>query len=211
MSNRLNIIIYLAHYTGLFDSFKFKTSEIAKEFNISQQSASRILIELEKEKYIKRIHLQNGIEISLDDKARTLIKEYHKLINNLFKNSIKLKGIIVEGIGQGKYYVSLKEYKKQFKEKLDINPFAGTLNIKVKLNKKKEFLENKNMILINGFIKKNRTFGDILAYKVRIKNIVCSIIIPKRTSHEENIIEIISNFNLREKFKLKTNDEIIIE
>ena len=48
-------------------------------------------------------------------------------------------------MGEGSYYMSLKGYKKQFKEKLGYEPFPGTLNLKLEdkiyMDKKKEMIK----------------------------------------------------------------------
>ncbi|MFP4403048.1 MAG: DUF120 domain-containing protein [Candidatus Woesearchaeota archaeon] len=211
MVNKLEYVIFLAKKCGLYGNFKFKTKEIAKTLNISQQSASRILIELESNNYIKRNPLNDGIIISLEDKSIKLIKKYYQILDDIINKKKELRGVVVDGLSQGKYYVSKKEYKNQFFSKLGIIPFHGTLNVKIKPFEVKEFLENKNMVLIKGFVKKNRSFGDIYAYKVKINNLDCAIIIPKRTSHKEDILEIICDYYLREKLNLKTNDEVVIQ
>ncbi|MBT3407635.1 DUF120 domain-containing protein, partial [Candidatus Woesearchaeota archaeon] len=74
-----------------------------------------------------------------------------------------------------------------------------------------KFLFGKKPITIEGFKTKKRTFGIIKCYLIKIHGISGSIIIPNRTSHKENIIEIISKKNLREKLKLKNNNTVKIK
>ena len=70
-------------------------------------------------------------------------------------------------MGEGSYYMSLKGYRKQFKEKLGYEPFPGTANLKLEdriyMDKKKE-ISNYPSIYIDGFKDENRTFGWVKCY-----------------------------------------------
>ena len=44
---------------------------------------------------------------------------------------MKIKGVVFSGVGEGRLYTEQMGYKKRFFEKLGIDSFHGTLNIKV--------------------------------------------------------------------------------
>ena len=122
-----------------------------------------------------------------------------------------LKGKIVSGLGKGKYFMELRQYVEQFEQKLGIKPYPGTLNVKIDLSKLKEFLSDLEPIIIHGFSTDERKFGDVNAYKIKINKINAALIIPEKTRHSKDIIEIIAKERLRDKLNLKDNDEICIE
>ena len=133
------------------------------------------------------------------------------------EHPLKIKGEVFSGFGEGGYYISLEAYKKQFKEKLNLDPYLGTLNIKLSSLsdlRKKNILENSAFpkIKISGFKEGKRTFGDVDAIKVKINNkIDGAILFIQRTHHSSPILEIISKEYLREKLDLKDGDEIELE
>ena len=67
---------------------------------------------------------------------------------------------------------------------------------------------NVKPILIPGFVKNGRTFGDVRAYKVKINGIEGAIVIPSRTIHPPKIAEIIAPVYLRKELNLKDGSRI---
>jgi riboflavin kinase, archaea type len=122
---------------------------------------------------------------------------------------IKIVGSVKFGLGRGKYFVSLPQYKRQFIKKLGINPYHGTLNLK--LSKKNEKLvmkiKERKGILIRGFSKGEKKFGDVVCYMADIKGIKCALVMPKLSTHVA-VAEIISTKMLRTALKLKEADKV---
>ncbi|MEK6828162.1 MAG: DUF120 domain-containing protein [Nanoarchaeota archaeon] len=120
-----------------------------------------------------------------------------------------LNGIIVRGIGEGAYFMSMQHYQKEIRKKLGFNAYPGTLNLKV--NKKQaNTLKNFAPIKINGFKLKNKTFGGADCFKAKIKNINGAIIIPHLTKHKD-IIEFIASIHLKSELNIKDGDKIKVE
>lgn len=122
---------------------------------------------------------------------------------------IVLIGKIASGTGQGRHYMSLPGYRKQFIEKLGIDPFYGTLNIE--LNdanvKKLERIEQSRPVLVEGFEEGGQTYGDVLCYMAELQGIRCALVIPKRSMHK-NMAEIISSNELRVSLGLKDGAKV---
>ncbi len=197
----------LLKYNAHLEKIKISTTKIAEVCQMSQQNASKRLIDLEKNGMIFRDAF--GIRISSSG-YETAKKEYIELKKIFEKKGIKLTGKIIDGIGQGKYYMSLEHYKKGINEKFGFVPYPGTLNVKI--NKKdlhkREAIMKENLISISGFKTNDRSFGELFCYPAKIDNIKCAIIFPLRTHHGNEIIEIAAKENLRKKLKDK---KIIIE
>ncbi|PIN98393.1 MAG: riboflavin kinase [Candidatus Diapherotrites archaeon CG10_big_fil_rev_8_21_14_0_10_31_34] len=208
------VLLFIAKKAGLNDSVKTSTTQIALDLNISQQSVSRKLSFLAEKNLIERKVFADGNILSLTEKGIELLKKRKNELNEIFsskKKRKKLSGTVLSGLGEGKYYIDLSGYQKQFKEKLGKKVFAGTLNLKVKESELNEFLSSKEKILISGFSTEKRSFGPALLFKVKINDLVSgSIIVPERTNHPLDIAEVISEFNLRKKLKLKDNNIVYL-
>lgn len=211
----LNLLTYLSHKSGLFNVWNTSTSVIAKDLGISQQSVSRVLRDLEENRLIIREASTAGMKISLADNGRNALKSHYELLRNVFSSDIKsITCKITSGLGEGKYYMALQGYKKQFIEKLGFEPFEGTLNLEVDAAKVNNLLLNAECININGFQTKERTFGGLKSFRVNIKygnkKLPAALIIPDRTHHSKKVVEVIAPHNLRNKLKLKEGEIIEI-
>jgi len=199
---------------GIKNKVIITSTELAKYLNISQQSASELILRLLKEGLISRQIVGRKQEITITDKGmNVLLKEYVDL-GTIFETqrSIKLTGELITGMGEGRYYISRKFYVIQFRDKLGFMPYFGTLNLKIK----SEFslalrkLRSMNGIHIDGFVTEDRTFGPVKAFRANIRGINCAIIFPERSIYTD-VVEIISKEYLREKLHLKDHDLVEVE
>ena len=201
----------IAAKTGLFGSYETSTIRLARELGFSQQSASRILREMENNGLIKREVSVDGVIISLEEKGRELLKSSYAVLRRIFDIKKGIVGVLTSGIDEGGYYIALEGYQKQFREKLGFKAFEGTLNLKADKINAMNFLSGLNVVKIDGFKAKNRSYGALNAYKVKINDKVNgAIIIPERTLHDRSVIEIIAPVKLRDEFKLKDGDKLKI-
>lgn len=193
------------------------TDSLGKSIKKSQQAASKHLLELENNNFIERIISGRNISVKITSKG---FSEMVKLSNTLQKNlnslpsHVELNGILVSGIGEGAYYMSLKGYTKQFKSKIGYIPFPGTLN--VRLDKKihqeaiKQFT-NLDGTVIESFSDGKRTYGYVKCFHAKInRSIDCELIILERTHHDNSIIELISKECIKESGKLKDGSNVTI-
>ncbi len=211
MYEYLELLMYIAKKQGIFGSLNSSTITISKELDIPQQTISRKLKEMEEKSLIRRSTSPNGLKVTLDNKGRELLEENYRQLKTIFRpKKTSITGTVEKGIGEGSYYVSQREYQKQFRQALNIDAFPGTLNLKVGKEELTSLLANKNTIKIKGFQTKTRTFGSITAYKIKINNIEAAIVKPDRARHPEDIIEVIAQVNLRDSLKVEDNDKVKI-
>ena len=205
----------LALLGALKNKIEISSIELGKQIETSQQTASRYLLELDKKGYIIR---EFGIKkqlITITSLGEEILQGEHLHYRQIFEftDRIIFNGKVVSGLGEGKYYTEQSGYVQQFEEKLGFVPFPGTLNVEIEYieRNKLRLLKDSQAININEFKTKNRTFGAVKCFKAKINGIDGAIVLPLRT-HYSNVLELISEFNLRKKLNLKDGDciEIII-
>jgi len=198
---------------------KISTDYLAGKLVISQQTASRYLIELEKKGWINRTITPEGCLIKITDSG---VKELNRLYSNLrflieaaYPPSITLEGTVFTGLGEGAYYISQEHYRKQFIEKLGFDPYPGTLNLKLTTDydtKARDELEAYPAVEVEGFMSEDRTFGSVKCYPVIIKNQVKGALISALRSHyDASVLEIIAPVPLRKRLKLKDGYKVKVE
>ena len=217
-SRDLGLLIYLAQNYAIDRMIEITTSNVAKYFSISQQSASRSLRQLSKREFIVWKSSPSGSRVQLTEDGIDLLHQLRfevELAIHPDISSLSLKGIIFTGLGEGKYYMTREKYVNSFTEELGFKPYPGTLNLRLESEdtNQLDLIRGSFPIIIPGFEEEGRKFGDVLCYPVTIKDkdIKAAILIPSRTHYGRNIIEIVSNINLREYLKLDDGDELCVE
>ena len=88
-------------------------------------------------------------------------------------------------------------------------PFEGTFNLNIIPEDigKLDVIRKSKGILIEGFVNDGRTFGNVIAYKAKIKNLNCAIVVPER-SHYRETIEIVCQYHIRRTLSLDDGDRV---
>ena len=123
---------------------------------------------------------------------------------------MEVKGIISSEMGKGRYFMSQDIYIDQFQNKLNFKPFGGTLNITIELD---EITLIMNIPQDNfGLVRGKGKLGDVKFIKAVLNGIVQgALVFPAKTKHTEDVLEFISNKNLRESLKLKDGDKVTVK
>jgi len=211
----LLITLYkIAETAGGIGEAKCTTAEIAKKLGLSQQTASRHLIELEKLGHIKRMKATRGEFIQITPKGAEQLNSMYLTLQRIFegpKREVLIEGEVFTGLGEGAYYVSQPGYRRQFIEKLGFDPYPGTLNLKVEKQSQRErgILETYPSITLEGFMNGMRSFGQVKCYKARVNEKVDGIVVTALRSHYgEDVLEIVAPKNLRQILGLKDGDSV---
>lgn len=214
MEKNFFLLLHIAKNNGLGGEFVSSTSKIAKEFGISQQSASRKLRSLAKLELISLQSSTSGVRAKVLEKGKKILLEHFAELSGLFSKSKtkKLFGAVQSGLGEGRYYLSFKQYSQQIIEKLGFDPFIGTLNLQVSEPELVSFKNGLEEIYINGFSTKERSFGGLRAFRVSVNGKVDgALVFPDRTNLPPNIAEVIAPIGLRKKFGLKDGNKVFVE
>jgi len=186
---------------------------------LSQQTASRYLIQLEKMGWLKRNITPEGCLIRITDAGHKELKQLYSNLRLIFEAqyppSVTLEGVLFSGLGEGAYYVSKEGYRKQFIERLGFDPYPGTLNIKLTTDydiKTRAELEAYPAIELQGFQNESRSFGAVKCYPAAINNKAKgAILTAHRTHYDASVIEIIAPVFLRGSLKLKDGQKVKVE
>jgi riboflavin kinase len=200
-------------------TIKVSTEYLAEKLKSSQQTASRLLIELDKIGWIKRTVTREGCLIEITEKGLSELKKLYKSLQiameATYPPTVTLEGTVFSGLGEGAYYVKQDGYRKQFIEKLGFDPYPGTLNLKLTTDydtKTRTELEAYPSIEIQGFKNETRTFGPVKCYPAILNNKVKgALILAMRSHYDKSVVEIIAPTYLRNQLKLKDGNKVKIE
>jgi riboflavin kinase len=198
---------------------KISTEYLANKLGISQQTASRYLIELERLGWIQRNVNPDGSLIKVEEQgAQELLKLFSSLkvlIEKAYPPSVTLEGTLFTGLGEGAYYISKESYRKQIKEKLGFEPYPGTLNLKLTSEydiKTRSEIEAYPAVEVKGFQNEDRSFGLVKCYPVIVANKVKGALVTALRSHyDASVLEIIAPVCLRKQLDLKDGCKVKVE
>lgn len=192
------------------------TSNLGKSIHKSQQAASKHLVDLEANGYVERLRSGQKVSVRITSKGQSEMMKIFSVLKSSLESVpayVEFKGTISSGMGEGAYYMSMKGYTKQFRTKLGYVPFPGTLNVKLKDKESieaKRSLDAYSAIMIDGFSDGKRTYGWVKCYPAKINNLDAALILLERTHHDDTIIELISEWNIKKATKLSTNSKVSI-
>mgnify|MGYP001368504216 FL=1 len=215
----LKTLKILALQGGTRHSVHISSTELAEKLGISQQSASRHIIDLEKKDCIKKKYAQGGQIVNINEKGIAFLRKEFTEYGLIFgtEKNVKMFGTLETGLGEGGYYISKEGYMEQFNDKLNWKPYKGTFNLRLNNDEvpKIEAMKAAEGILIEGFEEEGRTFGKAWIFKCTLETEQgelikkCAIISPKRT-HYKRVVEIISPVFLRKELNVKDGAEFKI-
>ncbi|MFW9946969.1 MAG: DUF120 domain-containing protein [Candidatus Odinarchaeota archaeon] len=201
-------------------SINISSVEFGELLGLSQQTGSRRIKDLEDLGWIKRRSEGKTQKISITKEGASVMLNVYRNLKELLE-SILIVGEIIEGIHEGGYYVAIKGYFDQFKNKLGFEPYKGTLNLKLSDTDNsilREKLQYIRPVIIDGFKNQEREYGPVKCYDVYIYRLdnknnrrKAAILDIKRTHHKKNVVEILAKPYLRDYFNLKDGDKLIIE
>ncbi len=198
---------------------KISTEYLAERLGISQQTASRYLIELERGGWIERTITPDGSLIRISDKGagelKKLYANLHVLMEAAYPPSVTLEGTVFTGLGEGAYYTSKEPYRQQFIEKLGFTPYPGTLNLKLTSEydlKTRSELDAYPAVEIQGFKNEERAFGIVKCYPATIDNkIKGALIFALRSHYDASVLEVIAPVCIRKHLNLKDGHKVKVE
>ncbi len=212
------ILYRLAEMGACNRTIKISTSTFAKKIGLSQQSASRRLIELERKGLIYRTVTRKGSFVRISKAGERYLRKVYSGLSAIFKGrprSIIVEGKVFSGLGEGAYYVSKKVYREQFIEKLGFDPYPGTLNLKVSREENARLMADLDAypgIEIKGFKNKSRTYGPVRCFHAIInEEEKGAVVFALRGHYGKDVLEIIAPKYLREHLKLKDGDRVKVK
>ena len=200
-------------------SVSMNTHQFAKMLQISQQGASRRLLELEELGLIERRVSRSGQMVKLTAPAIDLLRQQYLEMRTVFEppggQSVFFEGMLFTGLGEGRYYMSLEGYRKQFLEKLNLDLFPGTLNLRLtsphELQDRRK-LEEGGSILISGFANGVRTYSSVKVLRAKVnRSVDGAVLLIERTHHGGDVLEVVAPIDLRKRFKIKDGDRVNVE
>jgi riboflavin kinase len=209
----------LALRNGLDGEVKVSCSALAERLEASTQTASRRLQRLEEADLVEREIVSDGQWVAVTAAGERALQREYADYRRIFERdaTVELRGAVTSGMGEGRHYISLPGYMRQFKSLLGYEPFLGTLNIDLDDESVRERgrLSSFEPITIEGWEDDDRTYGPAYCYPASVtagdgQYEAAHVITPERTHHGDDQIELIAPDKLRNELALEDGSPITI-
>ena len=194
---------------------RVSTTELSAVLGVSQQSASRHLMLLERMELVSRRIDADGSLIRITEGGlRALNEVFYGLRRHLEGGEVEafvFEGVVFSGLYEGAYYIGKREYQDQIREKLGFDPYPGTLNLRLREAdvERRRRLERLPAVVIEGFKDRERAFGSGRCYPAVVNDDVeGALIVAERTTYDLSVMEIVSPIYLRRHFGLEDGDTV---
>lgn len=195
---------------------RITTSELGRRMSRSQQSASDHLRELERDGLVRREIRGGSLSVMVTPAGHAAVARMHEELRACLETAppqADLAGTIVSGSGEGRYYMSLRGYTRQFRARVGYVPFPGTLNVRLDEASAAAAsrLDTARGTMIDGFSDGERTYGWVRCHAATLNGrVACEIIRLERTHHEPSIVELVAPVGLRRRLRLADGSRVTI-
>ncbi|ELZ08284.1 CTP-dependent riboflavin kinase [Halovivax asiaticus JCM 14624] len=210
----------LALTGGLEGDVKISCADLAEQLDASNQTASRRLQRLESAGLIERDTVSDGQWVVVTDEGEHELRAAYEEYRRLFETApqVDLEGTITSGMGEGRHYISLPGYQRQFDDRLGYDPFPGTLNVELRDEsvRRRRAMDAVEPVPIDGWEDDERTYGPAVCHPATIETADgetytdAHTIAPERTHHDEDQLELIAPEKLRDSLDLTDGDQVIV-
>ena len=212
----LRVLLFeLAREGCLRGPCRVRLADVASRLEISAWTLRRWLYEAVNKGYVRKVRQGRGAAYEITERGRRILKEMWSVLNGeLRRRVLRLKGIVVRGLGEGAYYMSMEEYREAFKRVLGYYPYPGTLNVKLNGDclSARKFLANSNGLYIRGFTKDGRRYSGVRCYRAQLRaqgrEVECAVIVVEASKHGPDVLEVVAPRNLRQELGLRDGDEV---
>jgi riboflavin kinase, archaea type len=218
--DELAVLKLLALEGGLEGDVKISCSRLADRLEASNQTASRRLQRLESADLLERDTVSDGQWVAITDAGERALHAEYEDYRRIFEtdSAVALDGTVTSGMGEGRHYISLSGYRRQFADRLGYEPYPGTLNVDLREDsvRRRSAVASLEPIPIDGWEDDERTYGPAVCHTAVVETADgdsyedAHIIAPERTHHDEDQLEVIAPDKLRDELGLEDGDHVTI-
>lgn len=200
---------------------KISCSGLADELDISPQTASRRLQNLEESGLIIRERVSDGQFVTLTPRGYNLLEREYERYKELFSDhhSLQLMGSVSNGLGTSQHILTLDGYADQLERKLQYRLYPGTLNVTLKrpLGRRHTQLKHMDPIPIDSWANGDRHYAKLYCYPARLKSAAdvtytrTHLVTSPNLDCRDRTIELLAPIELRSEFGLTNGDELHVQ
>lgn len=122
---------------------------------------------------------------------------------------MRIKGKIARGIGESGSFLGIPWVNRQLCEKLEFQPWEGTLNIVIDDEDAQALLKEKGK---ERLVAEQAGFCDALIFRALLnEKHECGIVLPLVPNYASTLIEIVAPIKIKETLGVDDGDEVVVD
>jgi riboflavin kinase, archaea type len=122
---------------------------------------------------------------------------------------MRIKGKIAKGVGESGSFLGIPWVNRQLCEKLEFQPWNGTLNIVIDDGDAQRLLKEKGK---ERLVAEQAGFCDALIYRAVLnEKYECGIVLPLVPNYSATLIEIVAPIKIKETLGVEDGDEVVVD
>lgn len=191
------------------------SGELARRLGVSQQTASRRILDLVERGLVRRRMGRRRQLLRLTPAGLEVLRRDDEALRVLLAEGgrrVRIRGRVVAGLGEGRWYMARRGYKDPMRRLLGFEPYEGTLNLALAPGEAEKLgeLQAQEGLLVPGFEHEGRTFGAVKCFRARVGGLEAAAVLPVR-GHHKDVLEVVAPVGLRGKLGLRDGDELEVE
>jgi len=211
----LQILKELALLGGTDHHVPIRTRELAKRVGVTQQSASRMVLNLLGTGLLERQHAGPRQSLKLTKEGvEFLFQEYIDYVRIFeVRERLIFWGMVSSGFGEGRFFVARKGYQEQIERAFGFKPYPGTLNIQVAIKErpKLRLLDGLPGITLDGFVETGRTYGPVRCFRAKLNDVADCVLVRPQMGRHVDVVELVASEQLRESLRLEDGMWVTVE
>ncbi|MCL5788304.1 MAG: DUF120 domain-containing protein [Candidatus Marsarchaeota archaeon] len=207
-----DVVVALVEFGGLHGYVRISGSSLGSMLEVSQQAASRKLSRAVEAGLVDKRTGSAGFEYTVSEFARGQLRRFLNLFTAPLPR-VELGATVVSGVGEGRFFLELRGYGRQFELIYGFKPYLGTLNLKADQNAFDVFRMYPSKI-VNGFRTGNRRFGLVLTYPAILRLgsqvVECVALFPEYSRYGDDVVELIAPFSIKKKLGIADGTRVLV-
>jgi riboflavin kinase len=212
----LGVLKALAEQGAARDFVRTSSGALAERLGVSQQTASRRILELTRAGLLQRRLAARSQLLRVTPQGVAALRREYELLRAIVEGvavpALEIRGKVANGLGEGGWYLSRRGYQVAMEKLLGYVPFPGTLNVTLEgaEAEKLEALRAREGLLVEEFQDEGRTFGAVKIFKATLRGRDAAVVLPLR-GHHAGVLEVVAPVRLRDALGLRDGDEVAID
>jgi len=213
----IEVLVSLTCIAGVEPPFRVAEPELVAALNSEGAEIERAVQDLLEAGYLERDADGDHGYIQVSHSGLAVLADRYQRLSTVFQTPPPLVGRVADGNEKAQEFLTLEGYERQFRERLGYTPYPGTLNLRLLGRQSRSVLGDVAAVRIREWQRNDDDYGGASCYPAVTAAPASGnayegghLIVPDRTGHDDDVIEILAPDELRSALEVGTDDIVTV-